>query len=82
MWKKAISFFLLGLALEGCGNNNNEAIEDSRLTPEVKEEMMEESHPGIPDDGELNGDSRINNENRNNEGRRPIRESTEMDGNR
>lgn len=77
MLKKLIPLVVVGMALAGCGNNTNEALEDDRLTPEVKEDMTEESHPGIPGVGdldengnlgemEMDGDGDINSKNSNN----------------
>lgn len=48
-----IPLVVFGIVLAGCGNNTNEALEDGQLTPEVQEEMTEESHPGIPGIGDL-----------------------------
>lgn len=62
MWKKTIVLFVFGAALAGCGTNNSGTMDtDQRITPEVQEEMTEESHPGIPERNDGNGMGNQNN---------------------
>lgn len=88
MWKKTIALFLLGIALAGCGNDDNGAIGDNndRMTPDVHEETNDDANPGIPEVGDIttDGDGVENNDDggvNGNNGTNGAGDNGEIDGN-